>query len=187
MARKNGEITVEIMALFIDNPESILTTQEISTRTGIHKSSVSRHLKSLVATMQLEKIKAGHYRASTRASKQLPDFGDLDRKVTVDDLKRINNKLLDLNDRIITEYAPPVIRAYMQQGNHKAVIKLMRDIVTTTDQLLRRWNLLNRGYDANPAQAREDTKAKIASSETPEEPENYDIGHWDMDQKKMLN
>ena len=51
MAKKHGQNRIDIMQLFLENPEKILTTQAITETTGINKSVVSRELKVLDATV----------------------------------------------------------------------------------------------------------------------------------------
>ena len=58
MARQKGQIRIEIMQFFLENPERILTTGEIAGATGIDKSVVSRELKILTEQLQITKIKA---------------------------------------------------------------------------------------------------------------------------------
>ena len=58
------------------------------------------------------------------------------------------------------------------------VIKSLRCLAGVIDQLMHRWYVVHRGYDANPYQARADVARKVAAADASErEPEEseYEI------------
>ena len=179
MARQKGQIQIEIMQLFLENPEKIFTTGEIAEATGIHKSVVSRKLKVLTEHMQIRKIKGGHY--------QLADFS-VSSERSREDNQRTIDRLLDLYDEKLEGLCRSVLLACMK-GEHAKGIALLRGMTDTVDMLLHRWALVHVGYDNNPEQARQDAKLakELASAEKPEEPEDYRVRHWDPVNKKFMD
>ena len=179
MARQKGQIQIEIMQLFLENPEKIFTTQEIAEATGINKSSVSRKLKVLTEQLQIRKIKSGQY--------QLADFS-VSSERSREDNQRTIDMLLSMYDEKLEELCRSVLLAFMK-GEHAKGIAMLRGMTNTVDLLLHRWALVNVGYDANPEQARQDAKLakeRQAASE-PEEPEDYRVRHWDPVNKKFMD
>ena len=177
--RKNGDIAVQVLRVFAEHGEETLTTQEISETTGIHKSSVSRCLKRLSETMQIEKIKAGHYRRSIPVSRT-----ELERPRTMADNEETINRLLSLYDRIQAVFGPAALMAF-EQGRHTQAIQMMKNLTFSMDRLIHRWNLIVKGYDQNAEQARQDVKLK-RQVDPPREEEPQKVGHWDMEKKKMI-
>ena len=53
-------------------------------------------------------------------------------------------------------------------GENRDLIKSLRWLGATVDQLMKRWYLVHRGYDANTRQAQEDAKKKTANREKQE-------------------
>ena len=179
MARQKGQIQIEIMQFFLENPEKILTTGEIAEATGINKSVVSRKLKVLTEQLQIRKVKSGHY--------QLTDFS-LSSERSREDNQRTIDKLLDMYDEKLEGLCRSVLLACMK-GEHAKGIAMLRGMTDTVDMLLHRWALVHVGYDNNPEQARQDVKlakARQAASE-PEEPKDYRVRHWDAVNKKFMD
>ena len=179
MARQKGEIRIEIMQLFLENPEKILTTGEIAGATGINKSVVSRELKRLTELLQITKIKAGQYRLAdfTFSSERSRE----DNQRTIDALLRMFDEKLEMLGR-------SVLIAFMK-GEHAKGIAMLRGMTSTVDVLLHRWALVNVGYDANPEQARQDAKLakELQSPSEPEEPKYTKIRAWDPVNEKFLD
>ena len=181
MARQKGQIRIEIMQLFLENPEKIITTREIASEAGIHKSVVSRELKVLTEQLQITKLKAGQY--------QLADFGD-SSKWSQEDNKRLIDRMLNYLDEKIPELRRSVLLAFMR-GEIEIGIAMMQNLTRSADVLLSRWAKVNKGYDANPEQARQDTKLALAKerqlSEPEEEEEDNRVRAWDTVNKKFLD
>lgn len=181
MARKKGDIAVEILQVFSEHRDRVLTTHEISEKTGIHKSSVSRCLKGLSEMYLIEKVKAGHYRFS-----DAEEILEENRKWTMEDNKRLIDELLNIHDMIVKAVAPSVRRASNPEHPEYATsIRVMKMLTDSGDMLLSRWNKINKGYDANPEQARQDVLSR-KRSEPPREEKPQKVGHWDMEKKKMI-
>ena len=79
------------------------------------------------------------------------------------------NKLLNLYDKLLNSVARS-IEAEDWDGIVEKIetIKSLRWLGATVDQLMKRWYLVHRGYDANTRQAQEDAKQKTADRETQE-------------------
>lgn len=178
MAKKHGQNRIDIMQLFLENPEKILTTQAITETTGINKSVVSRELKVLTQLLQVKKIKAGHYQLVSR---------ELSGKWTKDDNIAVINRLLDFYDSCLPVWCL-WLKQYCAKGEFDTAVKMLKSMTDTLDILLHRWAILNKGYDANPEQARQDVKLAKALEPPPEEPEeDNEIRHWDAVNKKFID
>lgn len=178
MARQKGQIRIEIMQLFLENPDEILTTGEIASETGIHKSVVSRELKVLTEQLQITKLKAGQYR--------LADFA-VSSERSQEDNKETIDRLLNYFDEKLPEWSCSVRLAFMR-GEIDIGIAMMRNMTRSADILLHRWALINKGYDANPEQARQDVKlSKALTPSDPEEEVDNRVRAWDPVNKKFID
>ena len=76
------------------------------------------------------------------------------------------NKLLNLYDKLLDTVAVSI-----EDEDWKGIvekietIKSLRWLGATVDQLMKRWYLVHRGYDANTRQAQEDAKKKTVDRE----------------------
>ena len=177
MARQKGQIRIEMMQLFLENPDKVITTQEIAAATGINKSVVSRNLTVLTEQLQITKIKAGQYQLAARVSKP---------KRTIADNKETIDTLLTMFDETADVFRGWVLLAVMK-GDHARAKRLMEGRTQSVDVLLHRWALLNQGYDNNPEQARQDTiLSKERQPSEPQTEENNEILAWDPVNKKFI-
>lgn len=180
--RKNGDIAVQVLRVFAEHREETLTTQEISEKTGIHKSSVSRCLKRLSEMMQIEKVKAGHYRSVAQVSAV-----EVSSNRTVEDNQKTIDRLLSIYDHLQDAFMPSVLTAF-QQERHSEGIQLMKGLTLSMDRLMHRWAIISCGYDANPEQARQDAIfRKQQALSPPEEEEDNRVRAWDPVNKKFLD
>ena len=179
MARQKGQIRIEIMQFFLENPDKILTTAEITEATGIDKSVVSRALKVLTEQLQIKKIKAGQY--------QLADFSVTSERSRADNEDTIN-MLLNIYDEVFPVVSGWVLLAMMKEDHRKA-FALMAGVTDSADRLLSRWSKVHVGYDANPEQARQDVKLskEFSSASEPEEPEENEVRGWDAVNKRFID
>ena len=178
MARQKGQIRIEIMQQFLENPEKILTTGEIAEVTGINKSVVSRELKVLTEQLQLTKIKSGHY--------QLAVFAFSSERSREDNQKTIDT-LLWMYDEKLEVLGRAAVLAFMK-GEHKQGIAMLKGLTDTLDVLLHRWRLVHLGYDSNPEQARQDViLAKGRQRSEPEDPASKAVRSWDVEKKEFMD
>lgn len=179
MERKHGQNRIEILQCFLENPEKILTTAEITEVTGINKSVVSRELKALTEQMQIQKIKAGQYR--------LVDVA-VSSKWTREDNQKTIDFHLNFYDAYIFPTAHRWIMIAMMKGDFDQAIAILKGLMRTVDILLHRWAIEHQGYDNNPEQARQDVKLAKALEPPPEEDEEDNrIRGWDPVNKKFLD
>ena len=79
------------------------------------------------------------------------------------------NKLLTLYDTLLDTVAVSIEEEDWKEIVEKIeTIKSLRWLGATVDQLMKRWYLVHRGYDANTKQAHEDAKQKTAAREKTE-------------------
>ena len=79
------------------------------------------------------------------------------------------NKMLNLYDKLLNSVARSIEDEDWDAIVEKIeTIKSLRWLSATVDQLMKRWYLVHRGYDANTRQAQEDAKKKTANREKQE-------------------
>ena len=79
------------------------------------------------------------------------------------------NKMLNLYDKLLNSVARSIEDEDWDAIVEKIeTIKSLRWLGATVDQLMKRWYLVHRGYDANTRQAQEDAKKKTANREKQE-------------------
>ena len=79
------------------------------------------------------------------------------------------NKMLNLYDKLLNAVARSIEDEDWDAIVEKIeTIKSLRWLGATVDQLMKRWYLVHRGYDANTRQAQEDAKKKTANREKQE-------------------
>ena len=79
------------------------------------------------------------------------------------------NKMLNLYDKLLNSVARSIEDEDWDAIVEKIeTIKSLRWLGATVDQLMKRWYLVHRGYDANTRQAHEDAKKKTANREKQE-------------------
>ena len=79
------------------------------------------------------------------------------------------NKMLNLYDKLLNSVASSIEDEDWDAIVEKIeTIKSLRWLGATVDQLMKRWYLVHRGYDANTRQAQEDAKKKTANREKQE-------------------
>ena len=80
------------------------------------------------------------------------------------------------------------LKFYCMKGEFDTAVKMLKSMTDTLDLLLHRWAILNKGYDANPEQARQDVQLAKALQPPPEETEEDNkIRHWDAEKKKIID
>ena len=78
------------------------------------------------------------------------------------------NKMLTIYDKVFDNIALTIEDELTEKATIEEkidLIKSLRWLGATVDQLMKRWYLVHRGYDANTRQAQEDAKKKTAEQE----------------------
>ena len=74
------------------------------------------------------------------------------------------NQLLNFYDKVLDDIALTIeTEDWMGVEKRMDVIKSLRWLAGGVDQLMHRWYVVHRGYDANPYQARADVERKVTA------------------------
>ena len=151
---------------------------EIQEAVGASKNSVSVCLTRLVKSGKVVRVRSGVYRlASVADTTVVPaDTTVVPADTTVEvensrsETENIEtiNKLLKSYDIVLDNIAETLESELAAKATIEEkinLIKSLRWLGATVDQLMKRWYLVHRGYDANTRQAQEDAKKKTAERE----------------------
>ena len=151
---------------------------EIQEAVGASKNSVSVCLTGLVKSGKVVRVRSGVYRlASAADATVVPADTTLvpaDTTVEVENSRSETenietiNKLLKSYDIVLDNIAETLESELSAKATIEGkinLIKSLRWLGATVDQLMKRWYLVHRGYDSNTRQAQEDAKKKTVDRE----------------------
>ena len=161
-------------------------TSEIIAGVGVKPPHIYALLNKLCDDGDIIKIKRGYYRLSST---------DTSLKRTEADNEVTINKALSLFDKVLDDAAETIegeLYTKATMADKIDLIKSLRWLGATLDQLMKRWNLEHHGYDTNTRQAQEDAKAKTTEREkqalenAPLEDRIVVVGHYQAGMQKIL-
>ena len=164
----------------------IRKTSEIIKGVGVKPPHIYKLLNELCDDGDIIKTKRGHYRSSN-ANTPLKRI-KVDNEVTI-------NKALFLFDKVLDDAAETIegeLYTKATMADKVDLIKSLRWLGATLDQLVKRWNLEHHGYDTNTRQAQEDAKAKTeerqkeALKDAPLEDTIQIVGMYDPEAKALI-
>ena len=147
---------------------------EIQEAVGASKNSVSVCLTGLVKSGKVVRVRSGVYRlASAADATVVPADATVAVENSRSETENIEtiNKLLKSYDIVLDNIAETLESELAAKATIEEkinLIKSLRWLGATVDQLMKRWYLVHRGYDSNTKQAHEDAKQKTADRETQE-------------------
>ena len=147
---------------------------EIQEAVGASKNSVSVCLTGLVKSGKVVRVRSGVYRlASVADATVVPADTTVAVENSRSETENIEtiNKLLKSYDIVLDNIAETLESELAAKATIEEkinLIKSLRWLGATVDQLMKRWYLVHRGYDSNTKQAHEDAKQKTADRETQE-------------------
>ena len=147
---------------------------EIQEAVGASKNSVSVCLTRLVKSGKVVRVRSGVYRlASVADATVVPADATVAVENSRSETENIEtiNKLLKSYDIVLDNIAETLESELSAKATIEEkinLIKILRWLGATVDQLMKRWYLVHRGYDSNTKQAHEDAKQKTADRETQE-------------------
>ena len=138
--------------------------EEIYTAVQGKKKSISSAVSRMLASGEIEKMKDERLRLKT---------DDSDRPLTENPREDSENtetinRMLNLYDAVLDNLAGKIKKELLSTATLSEnidLIKSLRWLGATLDQLMKRWYLVHRGYDTNTRQAQEDAKQKTADRE----------------------
>ena len=144
---------------------------EIQEAVGASKNSVSVCLTGLVKSGKVVRVRSGVYRlASVADATVVPADATVAVENSRSETENIEtiNKLLKSYDIVLDNIAETLESELSAKATIEEkinLIKILRWLGATVDQLMKRWYLVHRGYDANTRQAQEDAKKKTVDRE----------------------
>ena len=151
---------------------------EIQEAVGASKNSVSVCLTGLVKSGKVVRVRSGVYRLASAADATVvpADTTVVPADTTVEvensrsETENIEtiNKLLKSYDIVLDNIAETLESELSAKATIEGkinLIKSLRWLGATVDQLMKRWYLVHRGYDSNTRQAQEDAKKKTVDRE----------------------
>lgn len=181
----NCDRKTRIKAFLADG--KVRKTSEIIKGVGVNPPHIYTLLNELCDDGDIIKVKRGYYRLK-KVDTSLKRT-EADNEVTI-------NKALLLFDKMLDDAAETIVgELYTKATMAEKVdlIKSLRWLGATLDQLMKRWNLVNRGYDTNTRQAQEDAKAKTeerqkeALENAPLEDTIMVVGSYDPEAKALID
>ncbi|MDE0398873.1 MAG: helix-turn-helix domain-containing protein [Candidatus Poribacteria bacterium] len=170
-------------------------TSEIASNTGLSTSSASNVLGELTREGKIEKIQGGTYSKKDDSVSSSPQTHSGDASRSEADNQVTINKALSLFDKVLDNTAQTIqgeLYTTATMAEKTDLIKSLRWLGATLDQLMKRWNLEHHGYDINSRQAQEDAKAKTeereqaALKDAPIEDQIVVVGHYHPDMQEVL-
>ena len=140
------------------------TRAEIDESVPHQKGSISSAITRLEKRGEIVRVEEKSFRLRTEDDDRPPTEnprGELENAETI-------NKLLNLYDTVLDNVGLTIqkeLRSTATIAEKIDLIKSLRWLGATVDQLMKRWYLVHRGYDTNTRQAQEDAKAKTAKTE----------------------
>ena len=144
---------------------------EIQEAVGASKNSVSVCLTGLVKSGKVVRVRSGVYRlASAADATVVPADATVEVENSRSETENIEtiNKLLKSYDIVLDNIAETLESELSAKATIEEkinLIKILRWLGATVDQLMKRWYLVHRGYDSNTRQAQEDAKKKTVDRE----------------------
>ena len=144
---------------------------EIQEAVGASKNSVSVCLTGLVKSGKVVRVRSGVYRlASAADATVVPADATVEVENSRSETENVEtiNKLLKSYDIVLDNIAETLESELSAKATIEEkinLIKSLRWLGATVDQLMKRWYLVHRGYDSNTRQAQEDAKKKTVDRE----------------------
>ena len=161
-------------------------TAQIAEALEISVHSVRRFLKILVDAEKVESISRGVY----DLHEDYKPLSPLENRKIVKDLILFQKDLLAIYRQDLNQLLQ---RPTPDPEEKRRLLECIKVLSLSIDRLLKRWNLMRQGYDANTRQAVEDAKKKTAAQEkadqknAPPEDRVVEVGHFHPDMEELWN
>lgn len=180
---KKMTIADQILALLSEGDK---WADEIVAGVSAQPVSIRACLVKLVKKGAIVRVKRGVY----RKKEVLGERGAVENSRKNSENMETINELLNFYDKVLDDIALRIeTEDWTTVGKQMDVIKSLQWLSRTVDQLMKRWNIVHRGYDANPYQARADVDRKVStansSGEQPEQGSRYEIISWESEKETL--
>ena len=157
---------------------------EIVAGVSAQPASIRVCLGQLVKKGVIVRVKRGIYRK--KEVLEVPGATENLRK-TSDNVATIN-QLLNFYDKVLDDIALTIeTEDWTAVGKRMDVIKSLQWLAGVIDQLMHRWYIVHRGYDANPHQASADVERKVSAANPSGEQseESHEIISWESEKETL--
>lgn len=191
MAKAKGTPTIEnqILALLRKGGREL---SEIREAVSGEESSIGKVLSNLVKEGKIIRPVHGFYAINPELEHSPP------AKISREESEngQTINRMLNLYDTVLDNLTGKIQSELLSTATLSEnidLIKSLRWLGATVDQLMKRWYLVHRGYDTNTRQAQEDAKAKTRQTEeeqlanAPVEQQVEVLGSFDLRTKKLID
>lgn len=160
-AEKKQQDEAKILESLKSGPQ---TTADLARVLSCTTRTITTKLKPLIADGSVEKLKNGRYcRIGVSSEPQEMVLTNVREEAAN---QETINRMLNLYDTVLDDIAPTLASELATKATIEEkidLIKSLRWVAATIDQLMKRWYLVHRGYDTNTRQAVEDAKEKTAT------------------------
>ena len=164
MSKSQSKLTIaeSILEFLPDDEETEIS--EIYKAVSGKKSSIDTNLSRLRKSGKIRRIRKGVY-----CKNKVPDAPVVveNPREESENIETIN-KMLTIYDKVFDNIALTIEDELTEKATIAEkidLIKSLRWLGATVDQLMKRWYLVHRGYDSNARQAQEDAKKKTVDRE----------------------
>ena len=164
MSKSQSKLTIaeSILEFLPDDEETEIS--EIYKAVSGKKSSIDTNLSRLRKSGKIRRIRKGVY-----CKNKVPDAPVVveNPREESENIETIN-KMLTIYDKVFDNIALTIEDELTEKATIAEkidLIKSLRWLGATVDQLMKRWYLVHRGYDSNTRQAQEDAKKKTVDRE----------------------
>lgn len=189
-AEKKQQDEATILESLESDPQ---TTEYLAELLSYSTRTVNKKLNALIAVEKVKKVKNGLY-ALCEVPEPPPEPAVLTHVREDIDNQETINRMLNLYDTVLDDIAltlPSELALEKTIEEKIDLIKSLRWVGATIDQLMKRWYLVHRGYDTNTRQAQEDAKLKTVEREkadqknAPPEDRVVEVGHFHPDMQEL--
>ena len=149
--------------------------------------SIRMRLGQLVKQGVIVRVKRGIYRKKEVLEE--PGAAENPRKHS-DNVKLINLQL-NMLDKVIDAFCANFEKAWREEtklSELNGLILGFKSLASSVDQLMHRWYIVHRGYDANPYLAEADVERKVSAADpSGQEPEeaSHEIISWESEKETL--
>ena len=143
------------------------TSAEIKKTLQGNAASIDKRLSKMAKSGKVNRVDKGIYclpEAQNAPGKVENSRGEVENTATINKMLTLYDKVLNAVDLTIEEKLASATKI----EDMVELIKSLRWLGATVDQLMKRWYLVHRGYDNNTRQAVEDAKKKTVEREKQE-------------------
>ena len=153
-------------------------------------ASIDKRLSKMAKSGKITRVDQGIYRLlgpQDAPGKVENSRGEVENTATINKVLTLYDKVLNTVDLTIEEKLASATKI----EDMTELIKSLRWLGATVDQLMKRWYLVHRGYDTNTRQALEDAKVKTVEREkeslenAPLEDQIVEVAHYDPVMKQV--